>query len=58
MHKLVTKCMNVSLGRWESFWGVEHPSLVRLEDDEDMPEKMVFTMANAVSACLVSHCDR
>ena len=52
-HKLVAKCLNVSLGRWENFWSVEQPSLVRLTDDEDVLRKMVYNMANAVSSHLV-----
>ncbi len=53
MHRLVGSCMNVSLGRWENFWAVEQPSLVSLEDDEDVLRKMVYTMANSVSSYLV-----
>lgn len=55
LHRLVGSCMNASLGRWENFWAVEQPSLVRLEDGEDVLRKMVYTMANAVSSYLVSH---
>ncbi len=36
MHRLVGSSINHSLGRWESFWAVELPSLVRLQDDEDV----------------------
>ncbi len=52
-HRLVAKCLNMSLGRWENFWSVEQPSLVRLTDDEDVLRKMVYNMANPVSSYLV-----
>jgi putative transposase len=58
LHKLVAKCVNASLGRWENVWSVEQPSLVRLEDDQDVLRKMVYTMANPVSSFLVPYGDQ
>jgi putative transposase len=54
MHKLVSKCVNSSHGRWENVWSIEQPSLVRLEDDQDILRKMVYSLANPVSSYLVS----
>ena len=36
LHKLVAKCVNASLGRWENLWSSEKPSTVRLENAEDV----------------------
>ena len=58
LHKLVAKSMNASLGRWENFWSPDPPSIVRLEDDEAVPAKIVYTLENPVEAGLVSHGDR
>jgi len=55
LNKLVAKCVNVSLGRWENVWAVEQPSLVKTVDDQDVLDKMVYTLANPVSSYLVSH---
>jgi REP-associated tyrosine transposase len=55
LHRLVATSLNVSLGRWENVWAVEQPSLVRLQDDEDVLRKMVYTMANPVISLLVPY---
>ena len=53
LHKYVSKCINASLGRWENLWASEQTSVVRLEDDEDIIDKMVYTLTNPVAAGLV-----
>jgi len=55
VHKLVAKCVNASLGRWENLWSSEPPSVVRLEDDEIVIEKIVYTLCNPTTAGLVAH---
>jgi len=56
LNKLVAKCVNASLGRWENLWaGGVQPSYVRLEDDQAKQEKAAYTLANPVEAGLVSH---
>lgn len=54
LHKYVAKCMNASLGRWENFWATEQPSLVALQDDEDVLKRLVYTLTNPVEAFLVN----
>jgi len=55
LNKLVSKCVNVSVGRWENVFSVEQPSLVKCEQDQDVFDKIVYTMANQVSSIMVSH---
>ena len=54
LHKLVAKCVNASLGRWENLWSSEKPSAVVLENDNDVLEKLVYTACNPVAAGLVA----
>ncbi len=54
-HKLMAKCINASLGRWENLWSSEQPSIVCLEDDEALLEKIVYTLCNPTAAGLVAH---
>jgi len=58
LHKLVSKCVNASIGRWENVWAVEQPSLVKLQDDEDVLRKSIYTLLNPVSSMLVSSADQ
>ncbi len=53
LNKLVAKCVNASLGRWENVWATEQPSLVKLQDPEDVLSHMVYTHTNPVSSFLV-----
>jgi REP element-mobilizing transposase RayT len=53
LHKYVSKCINASLGRWENLWSSEPPSVVRLEDDEDVLDKIAYVMSNPLAAGLV-----
>jgi len=53
INKLIGKCVNASLGRWESLWSSGSYSAVRLESEDDIVEKLVYVLANPVDACLV-----
>ncbi len=53
-HKYIAKCINASYGRWENLWASEKPSAVRLEDDGDVVDKLVYCLTNPVSAGLVA----
>ncbi len=57
VHALIAKCVNAALGRWENVWSAEQTSLVRASGDEDVLERIVYTMANPVSAGLVANGD-
>lgn len=53
VHKYVAKCLNASLQRTENFWSSEHYSAIPLETREEVLEKIVYVLANPVSARLV-----
>ena len=53
VHKYVAKCINAAYGRWENLWASEPPSAVRLEGDEDVLQKVAYTLANPVVSGLV-----
>ena len=53
INKLVGKCINAHLGRWESLWSSEHFSAVRLETDETVMAKLLYTLANPLQDELV-----
>lgn len=55
VHEYVAKCVNASMGRRENMWSSEATSVVRLEGDEDVIDKIVYCLANPVSAGLVAH---
>ena len=50
---VAARTLNASYGRWESFWGPSSYSAVRLETPQDVLAKIVYTLANPVSAGLV-----
>lgn len=52
-HKLVAKSQNASLGRWENLWASDKTSVVQLVADNDVLEKMAYTLANPTVAGLV-----
>lgn len=52
-HKLLAKAQNASLGRWENMWSSDKTSLVLLTSEQDMLEKMAYTLANPTVAGLV-----
>lgn len=53
LNKLVGKCVNAHLGRWESLWSPEKCSAVPLEEADDVMEKILYCLANPVEAALV-----
>jgi len=53
VNKLVGKCINTHLGRWESLWSPEKYSSVRLETEEDVFAKLLYVLGNPVEAALV-----
>ena len=55
MHEYIAKCVNASCGRWENMWSSEATSVVRLEADVDVLDKIVYCLVNPVSAGLVAH---
>jgi hypothetical protein len=52
-HRLFARAQNASLGRWENLWSSDKPSVVALVSDEDVLEKMAYTIANPTAAGLV-----
>lgn len=54
LNMFVSKCINASLDRCESVWSSEPPSTVALTSDDDVMEKMTYTLTNWVVAGLVS----
>lgn len=52
-HKLFAKCQNALRGRWENFWSNEQTSVVRLEGDQDVLDKLVYAVSNPVKDQLV-----
>jgi REP element-mobilizing transposase RayT len=50
---LVARGVNASLRRWETFWGPNSYSAVRLVSPEDIVDKAAYTLANPVAAGLV-----
>ena len=52
-HKLVAKAQNASLGRWENLWSSDKTSAVLLVSENDVLEKMAYTLANPTVAGLV-----
>jgi putative transposase len=55
LNKLVAKCMNHHLGRWENFWASEQASYVRLVDADAVIDKMAYVLCNPVAAGSVKH---
>jgi putative transposase len=52
-HKLLAKCMNATLGRWENFFSSEQVNVVQLETREAVIEKIVYVVTNPVKHGLV-----
>lgn len=52
-HRLFARAQNSSLGRWENLWSSDKPSVVELVSDEDVLDKMAYTIANPTAAGLV-----
>lgn len=56
-HKLLAKCMNASRGRWENFFSSHRVNVVRLEDVEDIIDRLVYVITNPVTAGLVERAE-
>lgn len=54
LHRSTAKALNASQGRWESLWSSEPCNVVRLVDEHDLIDKIVYVATNPVSAGLVS----
>jgi putative transposase len=52
-HRLFAKAQNASLGRWENLWSSDKTSVVLLVSDDDVLQKMAYTIANPTAAGLV-----
>jgi REP element-mobilizing transposase RayT len=52
-HKLFARSQNALRGRWENFWTSTQTSVVRLENREDVVNKLVYTATNPVNDHLV-----
>ena len=50
---LIAKIFNARYGRWENLWASGQGSLVRLEDTEDLIDRIVYVATNAVRHGLV-----
>jgi putative transposase len=56
-HKLLAKCMNATLGRWENFFSSEQVNVVRLETRDALIDKLVYIATNPVKDGLVENVD-
>jgi putative transposase len=52
-HSLVAKNLNRHWRRWENFWSVEQACVTKLVNEEDVIDKVVYTLTNPVEAKLV-----
>ena len=53
LNRLVGKCINTSLGRYESLWSSDPYSAVKLETEEDAWDKLLYVLSNPTAAGLV-----
>jgi len=56
-HKLLAKCINAQLGRWENFFSSEQTCVVRLETEDDLVRKLIYIATNPVKDGLVERVD-
>ncbi|MBV8761398.1 MAG: hypothetical protein JO257_29135 [Deltaproteobacteria bacterium] len=56
-HKLLARCVNALRGRWENFFASGQTSVVRLETQEALIEKLVYIATNPVKDGLVARVD-
>jgi putative transposase len=52
-HALVAKNLNRHWRRWENFWSVEQACVTKLVNEEDVIDKVVYTLTNPVKDKLV-----
>jgi hypothetical protein len=53
-HRLLARAQNAALGRWENLWSSDKTSVVLLVSDQDILDKMAYTIANPTAAGLVA----
>jgi REP element-mobilizing transposase RayT len=56
-HKLLAKCVNALRGRWENCFSSQQVCVVRLENREDIINKLVYIATNPVKDGLVARVD-
>ena len=56
-HKLLAHCVNALRGRWENFFSSEDTSVVQLETEEAIIDKIVYITTNPVKDNLVERVD-
>ena len=54
VHEYVAKAVNCSLGRWENLWSTDKTSVIPLQSEEDILDKIAYTLCNPVSAYLIA----
>ncbi|MEI8255456.1 MAG: hypothetical protein WCJ30_07245 [Deltaproteobacteria bacterium] len=54
LNRHIACCMNASLGRTENFWSSNPPSVVALETDDDVLDRIAYVIANPTAAGLVT----
>jgi len=52
-NSLLARAVNCARGRWETFWAGDSYNAVDLLEEDDVLDKLVYTLANPVSAGLV-----
>src|SRR5690606_22600429 len=57
-NSLVAKALNAHRGRFDCFWSADAPCDVELVSDEDVVDRMAYTLANPVTAGLVRRAGR
>ena len=57
-NSLVAKALNAHRGRFDRFWSGDTPCDVELVDDDDVVDRMVYTLVNPVAAGLVPRARR
>jgi REP-associated tyrosine transposase len=53
-HKMLAKCRNAHLGRWEALWASEPTSVVELVGPWAIWDKIIYALCNPVAAGLVA----
>jgi hypothetical protein len=52
-HKMLARCQNARLGRWENLWAAEEVCITRLLDRDAVIDKLVYAASNPVKDLLV-----
>ena len=53
LHAITGRNLNANQGRWDSFWSGQRTSMLAVLDEEDVLDKIVYTLTNPVAAGLV-----